>query len=100
MSSVTVPALAVAVFLSNLSWPLGSAESLTVLPAPPPAEAVDGVLVVAGAAGVLGDVLLLFLLPPQPATASAATRTRAMWNRFGFIGPLSRVLSGRPPRCN
>src|SRR5437764_6475770 len=88
MLSVTFPALAVAELLSNLSWPLGSAESFTVpLAAPPPLEVeVVAVEVVAGAAGVLDDVLLLLLLLPQPATASAATRaTASTWTRIGFM---------------
>src|SRR5437667_7382575 len=95
MSSVTVPAFAVADVLSNLSAPPGSAVSLTVPPAAPP-EVVGVLLVVAGAAGV-ADVLLLFLLLPQPAIASTATTARARWSRFGFIGPSSGGRVGVGP---
>src|SRR5437764_13617192 len=96
MVIVTLPALAVADVLLNLNAPLGSAESFSVpLAAPPPLEVdVEVVLlVVAGAAGVLDDVLLLLLLLPQPATARAATTaTATTWSRFGFISPPSRVM--------
>src|SRR4051794_18090647 len=99
MSIVTLPDFALSELLSNLSWPLGSAESLSVPLAAPPPDVVGVLLVVAGAAGVLDELLLLLsLLLPQPATARAATSTKARWTRFDFIAPPSG--SGRDgPRC-
>src|SRR5689334_13206561 len=95
MSMVTLPDFALSELLSNLNAPLGSAESLSVVPPPP--DVVGVVLVVAVAAGVVDVLLLLFLLLPQPATASTATRARAAYSRFDFIlFPPSRV-DGRPP---
>ena len=73
---VTLPAFADSVDLSNLSWPLASAERSSVWPPPPELEGVleagAGVLDAAGA-----DEVLPPPPPPQPATARAAAATPA-----------------------
>src|SRR2546429_6076028 len=73
MSNVTFPAFAESDVVLNASWPLGSAESLTVAP-PLVLLGVVGVLLGAVVAGLGLLEELLFLLLPQPATASAAHR--------------------------
>src|SRR5438105_1714902 len=73
MSSVTLPAFAESDVVLNASWPLASAESLTVEPPLALLGVVLGAVLGAGVLAGLGLVEeLLFLLLPQPATASAA----------------------------
>ncbi|MFZ0973995.1 MAG: hypothetical protein WAN22_17320 [Solirubrobacteraceae bacterium] len=82
---VTVPAFAVSVLLVNLSAPLGSAESVSVLLAPVAAldvladvEVVPvaaAVLVALVAAAVLDVVLLLLLEPPHALRPSISATT-------------------------
>jgi hypothetical protein len=86
-----VPAFAVRSFLVNLSWPLGSADSVIVLPPPLPlpAELDDEDEVDAGALG--DDVLLLPLEPPHAATPTVrATAARDRAEILGTCVPLVR----------
>src|SRR4051812_1754381 len=90
---VTLPALALSLLLSNLSWPLGSALSFRLVDAPPPPP--PDPLVLGAGAGVLEAVvsleeleLLELLSLPQPATAKAATAAQSAPadETFSFIG--------------
>ena len=75
MSSVILPAFAESDVVLKASWPLASAESLTVEPPLDLLGVVLGAVLGAGVLAGLGLVEeLLFLLLPQPATASAAQR--------------------------
>jgi hypothetical protein len=72
----TLPAFVVKVLVLYFSWPSGSDERLRVCPAPLPAAAeVEGAVDVAGAAGVVEEVLLE---EPQPLTASRPASTASV----------------------
>src|SRR4051812_13213106 len=100
---VTLPALALSVVLSNLSWPLGSAASLSLLDAPPPDALPPPEPLVLGG-GVWAAVVVSLEEPPElelsslphPATAKAATaaQSAAAGVTFSFIGLSSVVGSG------
>ena len=81
ITTVTVPAGAVRVVLSNFRAPVGSAASVTVDVLPPPAAAVVvGGAAVAAAVVVLADELEL---PPHAASASTPAVARAAAARRG-----------------
>src|SRR5438094_6842652 len=105
MSSVTLPAFAESDVVLNASWPLGSAESLTVAPPLVLLGVVVGVLLGAVVAGLGLLEELLFLLLPQPATASAAHRatsgTASLACTFGSLVGSGAVTAGQPiPRAS
>ena len=93
-STVALPALAVRVLLVNLSCPLGSAESVILLPPPLPDAELDDED--DDEAGALDDeVLLLPLEPPHAATPTV--RATAARDRAEILGTCIPLVRGPDP---